>query len=131
MTGEEKLCAVCGRDVNERPGGVVHVFPNEEGGYRREHYCVDHNPKPPTAEQRAARERAELEAAVAGLRFEEVLIGSLQDLHRPVTPADRANIGTELIRFLDRFVGHENRLRALEGKPPIPDEWSRRSEDSD
>jgi hypothetical protein len=42
------------------------------------------------------------------------------DLSREVTPADRANIGVELTRFLDRFIGQENKLRAMEGKPPIP-----------
>jgi hypothetical protein len=41
------------------------------------------------------------------------------DLSREVTPADRANIGTELTRFLARFIDQENQLRAMEGKPPI------------
>jgi hypothetical protein len=67
-----------------------------------------------------SRDRQDLEAAAVSLRAEEHLIRGLMDLSREVTPADRANIGVELTRFLDRFIGQENKLRAMEGKPPIP-----------
>lgn len=67
------------------------------------------------------QDRQDVEAAAASLRAEERLIRGLMDLTREVTPADRANIGMELIRFLDRFIGQENKLRAMEGKPPLPE----------
>lgn len=68
----------------------------------------------------SGQDRQELEAAGAFLRAEEHLIRGLMDLSREVTPADRANIGMELLRFLDRFIGQENTLRVMEGKPPLP-----------
>jgi hypothetical protein len=117
--GVERVCTVCGRDVGKDPGGVMRVHP-EEGGDRYEYFCAEHNPNPPTPEQVADMERQEFEAGMASLRAEVHLIRSLVDLDRPVTPADRANIATELLRMLDRFIGFENKFRAMEGKPPIP-----------
>jgi hypothetical protein len=65
-------------------------------------------------------DKQELEAAAVSLQNEMLFIRGLMDPSREVTPADRVNIGIELTRFLDRFIGQENKLRAMEGKPPIP-----------
>lgn len=73
----------------------------------------------------AGQERQDDEAGLAALWAEEMLIRTLTDLERPVTPVDRANIAVELLRVLDGFIGQENKLRLAEGRSPIPPrhEW--------
>lgn len=116
----QKGCKVCGRDVSDDPGGVMNVYPDGHGTNKIEYLCAEHNPNPATTEQLAERERQDLEASIAALKSEVRLLRELMDLNRPVTPGDRFNIGMELLRMLDRFIGQENKLRAMEGKPPFP-----------
>lgn len=117
---ELKPCVVCGTDVGNDPNGVMHVALNAQEGGRVTYFCAEHNPDPPTAEQLADRERQELEGAAAALHAEEGLIRQLIDLDHPVTPVDRSNIGTILLRMQKRWIALHNQLQELEGKPIIP-----------
>ena len=127
----ERRCTACGRDVREDPNGVMIVRPDTEGRQLAQYFCGKHNPIPPkpeTQEERADREQQDLEIGLAALRAEERLIRELVALERPVDPVDRSNMGTELLRMLDRFIYLENKFRVIEGKPLIPtrDKWDTR-----
>jgi len=117
---ELKPCVVCGTDVGNDLNGVMHVSPNAREGERVTYFCAEHNPDPPTAEQLADRERQELEGAAAALHAEEGLIRQLIDLDHPVTPVDRANIGTILLGMQKRWIALHNQLQEMRGKPIIP-----------
>jgi len=117
---ELKPCVVCGADVGNDPNGAMQVSPNAQGSERVTYFCAEHNPNPPTAEQLADRERQELESAAAALHAEEGLIRQLIDLDHPVTPVDRANIGTVLLRMQERWIALYNQLQQMQGKPIIP-----------
>ncbi|MDQ2744865.1 MAG: hypothetical protein M3Z66_21580 [Chloroflexota bacterium] len=117
---ELKPCVVCGADVGNDPNGAMQVSPNAHGSGRVTYFCAEHNPNPPTAEQLADRERQDLEAGAAELHAEEGLIRQLIDLDHPVTPVDRANIGTILLRLQQRWIALHNQLQVMQGKPIIP-----------
>jgi len=117
---ELKPCMICGTDVGNDPNGVMSVSPNAQEGERVEYFCAEHNPNPPSAEQLADRERQELEAGAAALRAEEGLIRQLIDLDHPVTPVDRANIGTILLRMQKKLIALHNQMQEVQGKPIIP-----------
>ena len=80
------------------------------------------------AAYQTGQERQDDQAGVGCLRVEEQLIHGLMDLHRPVTPVDRSNLATELLRMLDRFIGTQNELRELRKEPRLPmrNEWERK-----
>lgn len=117
---ELKPCVICGADVGNDSNGAMHIAPNGQEGERVTYFCAKHNPNPPSAEQLAARERQELEGAAAALHAEEGLIRQLIDLDHPVTPVDRSNIGTILLRMQQQLIALHNQIQEMQGKPIIP-----------
>lgn len=116
----ERRCSLCGRPTAEDSQAVQTVDFDELGRQRLRLYCGEHRPHTVTPEDLAADERQELEAGAMALRTQVMQIRDLMDLERPVTPIDRANIATILLRLHDRSVWLMHELRRLQGKPPIP-----------